>query len=575
MSSIEPITRNEKYLAAAGGQEVTVPTPITRSEIYLAALSDENITPPTAITREEQFLTAAIDYIRNHSGGGAAFTLSYYDDSGVTLLYQEAVSSGGDGQGYSGDTPTKASTEQYDYSFVGWSSETGATEPTTDVLKNITADKSVYAAFEPVEKTFTVTFYNGASVVYTALNVAYNSTAIYGGAAPTKESTAQYTYSFVGWNADSSASTADADALTNVTADRTVYAIFTAVSKGYTVYFYNGETLLETVTGVPSGGTATYTGATPTKSGYVFTGWSPSPTNIQADTACYAQFKAPYITDSWEVISQRSAAGTAQNYYSVGDCKPVALNGTMGTLALDTTLYVYILGFNHNSALEGSGITFGCFKTAATDGIDVCLVDSKYGSYDTSGTKYFNMSHRNSYNYGGWKGSDMRYDILGSTDVQPSDYGSAPTTSKTGYDATSTCATNPVANTLMSCLPSDLRAVMKSVRKYTDNKGNKSNMSSNVTFSIDYLPLLSEFEIQGARTYANMYEQNKQARYAYYIAGNSKVKYQHSSASSAANWWCRSANYYDSCDFCRVTAFSNASYDDAKYSSGVAPCFLV
>ena len=50
MRTIEPITRREFFLAAAGGQEVTVPTPITRSEIYLAALSDENIAPPTAVS---------------------------------------------------------------------------------------------------------------------------------------------------------------------------------------------------------------------------------------------------------------------------------------------------------------------------------------------------------------------------------------------------------------------------------------------------------------------------------------------------------------------------------------------
>lgn len=260
MRVIEPITRNEKYLAAVGWQEVTVPTPITRSEIYLAALSDENIIPPTAITREEQFLTAAIDYIRNHSGGGSAFTLSYYDDSGVTLLYQEAVLSGGDGQGYSGDTPTKASTEQYDYSFVGWSSETGATEPTTDVLKNITTDKSVYAAFEAVEKTFEVKFYNADVLLYTDENVEYGGTAAYSGNTPTKAETAQYTYTFIGWNSNSSASTADDNALTNVTAGRNVYAIYTAAEKTFEVNFYNGDTLLETAQNVAYNGTATYTG---------------------------------------------------------------------------------------------------------------------------------------------------------------------------------------------------------------------------------------------------------------------------------------------------------------------------
>jgi hypothetical protein len=271
----------------------------------------------------------------------------------------------------------------------------------------------------------------------------------------------------------------------------------------------------------------------------------------------------------------------------------------MGTLALNTTLYVYILGFNHNSNFEipdiipdiiASGakgpdpvrqaytysITFGCFKTAATNGIDVCLVDSKYNSSNTSGTKYFNMLHRGYYNYGGWAGSDMRYDILGSTDVQPSGYGSTPTTSKTGYNATSTCATSPVANTLMSCLPSDLRAVMKPMTKYTDNKGgNGSNAEANVTSSIDYLPLLSEYEIHGVRSHANQYEQNKQARYAYYTAGNSKVKYQHSATSSTATWWCRSACYSYSRAFCLVSTSGSAGNYDVSNSRGVAPCFLV
>ena len=397
---------------------------------------------------------------------------------------------------------------------------------------------------------------------------------------PSKASTNQYTYNFVGWNIATGQTAATANVLNNIITDKDVYAAFQQVERTFTVQFFydeNASTPLQTVENVPYGGTATYTGSTPTKTDHTFIGWDPSPTNVTEDISCYAQFKikTPYITDSWEVISQRSAAGTAQNYYSVGDCKPVALNGTMGTLALDTTLYVYILGFNHNSALEGNGISFGCFKTAATNGVDVCLIDSKYSSSNTSGTKYFNMSHRGYYNYGGWAGSDMRYDILGSTDVQPSGYGSTPTASKTGYDATSTCATSPVANTLMSCLPSDLRAVMKPMTKYTDNKGNSSNVEANVTSSIDYLPLLSEYEVQGARSYANQYEQNKQARYAYYAAGKSKVKHQHSATSSTACWWCRSARYNISGYFCYVYTGGNAGNNSAGSSRGVAPCFLV
>lgn len=247
-------------------------------------------------------------------------------------------------------------------------------------------------------RTYTVTFYNGETQLGTS-SVNYGSNATYSGATPTKASTQQYEYYFLGWNTNPSATTADADALANVTSDRTVHAIFAQTTRTYTVTFYNESTLLETVQNVPYGGTATYTGSTPTKTNYTFTGWSPEPTNISGDTSCYAQFEAAntgLITDSWETIATRAAAGTAQNYYSVGDCKAVTLNGTCGTLELNNvTLYVYILGFDHNSALEGTGITFGGFKTNyGNEGIDVALFDSHYQSYDITGLKFFSMSHR-------------------------------------------------------------------------------------------------------------------------------------------------------------------------------------
>ena len=55
-----------------------------------------------------------------------------------------------------------------------------------------------------------------------------------------------------------------------------------------------------------------------------------------------------------------------------------------------------------------------------------------------------------------------------------------------------------------------------------------------MTSTTDYLPLLAEFEIHGARTYANSAEQNYQQQYAYYQAGNSKVHYKHNATGTAA-----------------------------------------
>ena len=127
----------------------------------------------------------------------------------------------------------------------------------------------------------------------------------------------------------------------------------------------------------------------------------------------------------------------------------------------------------------------------------------------------------------------------------------------------------------MAALPSDLRAVMQPMTIYTDNTGGGSDNASYVTKTTDYLPLLAEYEIFGTRTYANSAEKNYQAQYAYYSAGNSKVKYCHSATGSTAWWWERSPYYDGSTSFCRVTASGDANYTSARFSNGVAPAFRV
>ena len=459
----------------------------------------------------------------------------------------------------------------------------------TCYIEELTGEQ--YARVQEVFPYLTITYGRLTSVITymneTGTTKLYEETIYNGGSAsnpvtdkdisaPTKASTAQYEYTFSGWSTTPGGS-ASASALTNINANRTVYAAFTGTVRSYTVTFKNDDGSTLHTEQVKYGGNATYS-TTPTSSqgaDYEFKGWSPSPTNITGHLTCTAQYKSPASAMdamTWAEISEVSAAGTAANYFDVGDCKAVDLKGTVGTLALDTTLYVFVLGINHNGS---TGVTFGTFKTASDGGINVALCDSKYGSNDTSGTKYFNMNHWGNKNYGGWAGSDLRYDVLGSTDVAPSGYGAEKTTSVVGYDATATCATNPVANTLMAALPADLRAVMKPMTTYADSKGNSSNVEENVTASIDYLPLLSEFEVFGTRSYANQYEQNKQAQYAYFAAGNSKVKYNHSSTGSSVYWWERSAYCNGNYSFCYVSNHGSANNGSAGNSYGLAPAFLV
>ena len=295
-----------------------------------------------------------------------------------------------------------------------------------------------------------------------------------------------------------------------------------------------------------------------------------------AVTAQFMPTKKALNDQTWAEIRQVSDAGQGGSYWSVGDRKAVLVNGTIGTLAVNQTLYVYILGFNHNSAKEGNGIQFGTFKTALSGGTDICLVDSGYGSYYTNGTKYFNMNHWGNVNYGGWKTCDLRYDVLGSTKTAPKNYGKQHASGDVGYDAPTDTATSPVANTLMAALPSDLRAVMKPITKYTDNVGGGTgDVAANVTSSVDYLPLLSEHEIFASRSYANNNESSYQVQYDYYKSGNSKVKYRHSSTGSTAYWWERSPNYTNINYFCGVNTSGNAGINNARYSYGLAPAFMV
>lgn len=287
-------------------------------------------------------------------------------------------------------------------------------------------------------------------------------------------------------------------------------------------------------------------------------------TNYSAPASKTVKVTAEFILatlndNSWAAI--HSVSGTGASYWAVGDRKAVAVSGTVGTQAVNGTYYAYIIGFNHNSSKEGNGITFGTFKTALSGGTDICLVDGKYDGYSTNGTKYFNMNHSSNTNSGGWKGCDLRYDVLGSTNTNDG-------------DATATTATNPVANTLMAALPSDLRAVMQPMTIYTDNTGGGSDNASYVTKTTDYLPLLAEYEIFGTRTYANSAEKNYQAQYAYYSAGNSKVKYRHSATGSTAWWWERSPNCNNSNNFCNVNTNGNANNNNARNSNGVAPDFV-
>ena len=242
---------------------------------------------------------------------------------------------------------------------------------------------------------------------------------------------------------------------------------------------------------------------------------------------------------SYSEISTAAKNGTAASMWSIGDTKAVVLNGTVGAYTFSNeTTYMFIVAFDHNSSVEMNGehnIICSFAKSAATGGKDVAFTDAQYNNYTSSPCFHMNSSNTNS---GGWKDSYMRQTIC---------------------------------SQFKNAIPADLQAVLRTRTIYTDNTGGRTNNSSNVTVTTDYVYIPSEFEVQGSRTYENSYEQNHQQQLAYYKNGASKRRYKSNDVSNAALWWCRSPNRNSSGDFCIVYSSGGPYTDYANGAFGFAP----
>ena len=259
----------------------------------------------------------------------------------------------------------------------------------------------IRVAYEHI--TSNLYFYNedGSTLLYTQA-IVDGGNGTYSGSTPTKTSTAQYTYSFSGWSKKPGGA-ADSTALQAVTADRSVYAAFTATVRKYTVYFYNGSTLLQRVDNVPYGGSATYTGDTPVSpdgsaEDYPFESWNPTGKNITGNTSCYAQFGSPVevkeISDDWATIIANIDNGTYKSKYKIGNYKPLDL-GAEGIINMQ------IAEFDVDDLADGTGkapITFiGKELLKTPHRMNPSLVTNVDGTYK-EGTG----------SIGGWEKSEMR-----------------------------------------------------------------------------------------------------------------------------------------------------------------------
>lgn len=417
--------------------------------------------------------------------------LHYYSYNGSSL-YKTVTCIDGVPQESAPTGVTRASDAQYTYTHVGWNTSMNAETPIVGYDQGVTADRTVYAAFSKTLRTYTVTWKNSDNTVLeTDTNVPYGTMPQYNGSTP--QNPVSGGGSFQGWTPMVVAVAGDA-----------VYTASYVVT--YTVRFFNGSTLLQTVTGVQQGGSATYTGATPVDpvNNYPFDGWLPQPTNIQANTDCYAQFKQPApgeIEDSWDTIISKIAAGTAN--YQVGEFKPLDL-GTEGIV----NMQIVARGANASPLAAGGG----------------------NASYDFVAKELLTTTHAmnsNGSNTGGWENSEMR---------------------------------SYLKTTIKPLIPQAVRNAIKEVTK-TSYRYDTSNANATTTDDVwipSYREIFggSDVESQGP-IYSDIYT-DATSRIKSIVGG------------SASSWWLRSAGSYNSYIFRYVSTSGYATNYGAYDSYGVA-----
>lgn len=214
---------------------------------------------------------------------------------------------------------------------------------------------------------------------------------------------------------------------------------------------------------------------------------------------------------------------TSVVYLDNGDIHRKVSVGDQVTLSLNGTNYAFdVIGFNHDTLTDS--MAYGEETATGKAGITFQMHDLFATTYKMQNTNI---------NRGGWNGSAMR---------------------------TSTMAT------MKGYLPDDWEAIIKPVNKVSGTGGGSSSGTETVS---DSCFLLAEIEIFGSTTYS---VSGEGTQYAYYKAGNSKVKKK---GGSANTWWERSPRSGDKSSFCCVRFNGNTAMDVANNSSGVAFGFCV
>ena len=216
---------------------------------------------------------------------------------------------------------------------------------------------------------------------------------------------------------------------------------------------------------------------------------------------------------------------TSVIYLDNGDIHRKVSIGDQVTLSLNGTNYAFdIIGFNHDTLTDANA--YGKATATGKAGITFQMHDLFETGYK------MNSSNTNS---GGWKSSAMRTSAM---------------------------------KTIKGYMPAAWQTAIKPVNKASGLGGGSSSGTETVS---DICFLLAEIEVFGSNTYS---VSGEGMQYAYYKAGNSKVKNIKSTGYNY-HWWERSPYSGDGESFCVVYMDGSAIHSNPTMKPLVAFAFCV
>ena len=364
-------------------------------------------TPATTVVGDKTY-TAQYEEVVNK------YTITFKNWDG-TLLDTYTVPYG-ETPKYAGNTPVKARTQEFSYTFAGWD----------QTIIPVNGDATYTAVFTSEKNSYKVTYVNDDAnkTVLQESYVVYGENAYYHKATPTKAPTAQYTYTFAGWD----------NKATLVTDDVVYTAVYTSTVNKYKITFANEDGTVIQATEVEYGQMPKFEGDTPTKSAtveytFTFTGWDKEIARVTGEAVYKATYSAKPITKDdisykhftvtfesnggSSVVSQLVADGanafkpeepmreryTFGGWYIDPECtKPFSF---ATPITSDITIYAKWVKGNQEAVVTYAVIGAGSIKWVLDSGEDIEITIERSEDNDTSAShlKGIQIDGENFYEY--------------------------------------------------------------------------------------------------------------------------------------------------------------------------------